>query len=158
NPIKPNGTTCNDGDGCTDPDTCQAGACRGPMVTAMCSSSNASKIFPQFVGLASYGTKVKAVFTYLNTAPTNLFVPYGSQNALTDADGGFIQLPLESPPQWFSPGNAGAGFAATLAGPSLTWTVGGNAAVAHSTDQQLSVSTSAQGVPYVELPNGTLAL
>ena len=29
NPAKPNGTTCNDGDACTQTDTCQAGVCTG---------------------------------------------------------------------------------------------------------------------------------
>ncbi|MBI5478643.1 MAG: hypothetical protein HY906_07310, partial [Deltaproteobacteria bacterium] len=28
-PVKPNGTTCNDGDACTQTDTCQAGVCTG---------------------------------------------------------------------------------------------------------------------------------
>ena len=36
NPIKPNGTLCNDGNACTRPDTCQAGLCKGSSRPFVC--------------------------------------------------------------------------------------------------------------------------
>jgi hypothetical protein len=42
NPDKPNGTTCDDGEVCTDPDTCQAGICTGtPLTGPTCNDGNA---------------------------------------------------------------------------------------------------------------------
>ncbi len=42
NPEKPNGTTCNDGKVCTNPDTCQAGVCAGtPLNGTTCDDGNA---------------------------------------------------------------------------------------------------------------------
>jgi hypothetical protein len=35
NPSKPNGTVCNDGQNCTQPDTCQSGTCTGTPVVCM---------------------------------------------------------------------------------------------------------------------------
>jgi hypothetical protein len=38
-PAKPDGTSCDDGNACTQPDTCQSGLCTGPMICAGCGNT-----------------------------------------------------------------------------------------------------------------------
>ena len=73
---------------------------------------------PHLEGVASVGSKTMAVFSYTNSATTNVHVPYGPDNHLA-IDGFEVFAPPQRPPAWFVP--SGGTFIAEISSTSLSW-------------------------------------
>ncbi len=107
-PAKPNGTTCDDGNSATDPDTCQAGSCIGgnPLTpTTTC----VTRFTP---------TQWAALFGYINTSASEISIPEGPLNAVTPSVAGI------SPPTAFLPGPHDGVLQVPFDGTVASWTLG----------------------------------
>jgi YD repeat-containing protein len=152
----------NDGDQVAGWATSPGGQRRGFTMSASASQAmrdaNAASLTPQLVGVASNSAgQLQAIFTYQSPLTSNVFVPYGSDNMLSD-DLGPLSSPAVSPPQWFNAHGAEQAFVIPMTRSLLRWTLGGKSVVAFATQAQLSVTTSPNGVRSITLPGGSQQL
>ena len=112
-----------------------------------------SDIIPTLLGIATNSAGVtKAIFDYSTNNVTNVSIPYGPGNALSNQSG-FIPAPPELPPQLFvSAGHPP--FLATLGPNQLTWTVAGHSVTATGQSTQLPTTTLPDGTRVATLPDG----
>jgi len=116
--------------------------------------SSIATVTPTVVGIAQNSAGVtKAIFTYATTSPTEVDVPYGPLNSLSDAQG-FLPHPAELPPVSFTP-DLHAPFVATMSGVQLTWAVGQRSATATLQSTRLSTTREPDGTTTATLPDGT---
>ena len=113
---------------------------------------SSADVVPSLLGVAKYGTTVKAVFDYITTASVAVNIPYGTANGLSNPSG-FIASPPEVPPTVFVP-TTHAPFVATVSGSSLTWTVGSRSVTATPNSSSLPVTTLPDGTHDATLPDG----
>jgi len=112
-----------------------------------------SDVVPTLLGIATNSAGVtKAIFDYSTTNVTNVSIPYGPANALSNQSG-FIAVPPEFPPQLFVAANHPP-FLATLGPNQLTWTVAGHSVTATSQSTQLPTTTLPDGTRVATLPDG----
>jgi RHS repeat-associated protein len=149
-PPLPDGTGCDDGNICSQHDTCTAGVCDGIKPP---SCATADDVIVSLAGIATDSAgATKAVFTY-RTDAVSITIPYGTENSLSDQNG-IIASPPQSPPTTFVVATH-APFVASLTVSLLTWTVGIHSAKATPQSNQLPVTTLGDGTRQATLPDGT---
>ncbi len=145
-PNAPNGTSCSDGNACTQPDSCQSGTCVG-QGAADC------LVTPRFEGIASIGGVTQAVFSYTNTSNENVDIPYGSDNSLSDTTG-LLSTPPVAVPEWFLSGDHPGALVVPMTTSTLTWTVRRLSATANLAGPTLPTHDTPRG-PVADLPGGS---
>jgi RHS repeat-associated protein len=144
-PNAPDGTTCSDGNACTQPDSCQSGICSG-QGAADC------VVTPRFEGIASVGGVNQAVFSYVNSSKENVHIPYGADNSLSDASG-VLPAPPVAVPEWFLSADHPGALVVPMTTNTLTWTIRRLSATASLAGPTLPTRDTPRG-PVADLPAG----